>query len=181
MKGCLKLIGYSFAALFVIAVIAAIFGNNTERSATTATTTNTQRASSGGQVVVLPTATPEPATPIPEWMALSFLELCDNNDRLTDIQQEDLAASQAGKKVVGWTGWVYDVERRDDAYMVQIDMTRGIFKSRQIEIMGVSRDVAAALNVDQQVIFDGTIQSVEMFASDICNPIIIVDATITPQ
>jgi hypothetical protein len=76
---------------------------------------------------------------------------------------------------------VYDVERDGDTFKVQVDVSDGLFKARQVEILGVSAELAPTLNVDQEISFDGTIQSVEMFADNICNPINIVDATITPR
>lgn len=181
MKGCLKWILYGFGALVVLGIIGALFSSG-NRNGTPTRTQNT-----GAQVAVVendtpesPTATPAPPTATPEWMAPSYEEMCNNSD-LTDIQQEDLAASMAGKKVVGWTGKVYDVERDGDSYKIQVDVAGGIFFVRQVEILGVPRDVAAPLKVEQMITFDGTIKSVEMFAGDMCNPINIIDATVTPQ
>lgn len=111
-------------------------------------------------------------------MALPFEEICGNNATLTDLQQQDIAASMAGKRVAGWVGRVYDVEPDGSAYKVQVDMRDGIFGSSQIEILGVNREVAAGLRVDQVITFDGIIQSVNTFMEDICNPIYIVGATI---
>ena len=164
MKGCLKWGAIGIAFLFVIGIIIVAAGGSS-------TSTRTAR----------PAETVKFVTPTPEWMAPSFGEMCDTNDTMTDLQQEDYAASMAGKKIVGWVGKVYDVQSDlSDAYTVQIDMG-GIFKSRQIDILNVPRDVAAGLNVDQEVRFDGTIKSVDMFASDICNPINVIEATITPN
>ncbi len=123
----------------------------------------------------LPTAT---LIPTPDWMALPYNEICDTNDTLTDIQQEALAASMAGKRVIGWVGKVYDVERDGDLFKVQVEMVDGFISARDLEIFGVSHDVAERLNVEQEITFDGTILSVDMFMQDICNPINIVDAII---
>lgn len=112
-------------------------------------------------------------------LAPSFTEICDTNDTLTDIQQEALAASMAQKRVVGWAGTVYDVERDGNLYRVLVDMRQGFFLSRQVEIKNVSYDIASRLNVEQQIRFDGTIESVGMFLSDICNPIYIINASIS--
>lgn len=162
MKGCLKwvaILGGIFIVVSVIIVMASGGGESASRAR--------------------PAATVRISTPTPEWMAPSFGEMCDTNDTMTDLQQEDYAASMAGKKIVGWVGKVYDVQSSSEGmYTVQVDMG-GIFKSRQIEILNIPRDVAAGLNVDQEIRFDGTIKSVEMFASDICNPINVIEATIT--
>jgi hypothetical protein len=177
MKGCLKLIGYGLAALVVLSVIVAIFGNNTDRPSST---TTTQRANS--QVEVLPTeaptATPVPPTPTPEWMAPPFKDICDGSTNRTEIQNETLAEAMVGKKVIGWTGAVYDVQRSGDTFRVEVDMRGGFIRSRQIDILGVGQDIAAILNVDQEITFDGTIQSVDMAFGVLCNPLVLVDATI---
>lgn len=164
MKGCLKWGAIGIAFLFVIGIIVAAANSGG------GTSTGTAR----------PAATVRFSTPTPDWMAPSYGEMCDNNDTMTDLQQEDYAASMAGKKIVGWTGKVYDVQSdTNGAYTVQVDVADGMFKSRQVEILAVPRDIAAGLNVDQEIRFDGTIESVAMFASDICNPINVVEATIT--
>ena len=178
MKGCFELVLYIFAGLVVLGVIVAIFGGPSGQSGRSPNTgSQSQSASSSGS-----SATSVPDTPTPEWMAPSFEEMCGNDANMTDVQQEDYAAAMAGKKIVGWVGAVYDVERAGDTYTVQVNMNPGgLFKSRQIEILGLSREVAGGLNVDQMIAFDGTIQAVEMFAGGLCNPIKVVEATITPQ
>lgn len=175
MSGCLgKTLKFGLVIvgiLVVLAVIGAMMKPSSQR----------RTATQNGQVAVVESGSAPaeaPATATPEWMAPSFSEICDNNATLTDIQQEDLAAKMASKKIVGWTGKVYDVERDGDLYKVQVDIRQGFMKSRQLEILGVSRDIAGKLNVDQVITFDGTIKSVDMFAGDICNPINVVEATL---
>lgn len=175
MSGCLgKTVKFGLfivGAFIVLAVIGAILNPSSQRRTTTTSNQVAVVENSSAATTVPPTATPE-------WMAPSFEEICGNNATMTDIQQEDLAAKMAGKKIVGWTGKVYDVERDGDSYKVQVDIAQGFIKSRQVEILGVTRDVAEKLNVDQVITFDGTIKSVDMFAGDLCNPINVVEATI---
>jgi hypothetical protein len=146
-----------------------------------------------GEPIVLPTATTPPtsAPPTPSSLpptahppitqtdlALPFESICGHNNTLTDLQQQDIAASQIGKRVVGWTGKVYDVESDGADYKVEVDMRDGIFESRQIEILGVNREIAAGLRVAQVITFDGIIQSVDTVMEDICQPIKIINAVI---
>jgi hypothetical protein len=170
VKGCFKFLLYGIGAVVALLVVVAVLGGNNSQSTRSSQTAAIQSGSSS-----------TPATATPDWMAPSFEEMCNNNDTMTDIQQEEYAKSMAGKKIVGWAGKVYDVERDGDTFKVQVDVSDGLFKARQVEILGVSAELAPTLNVDQEISFDGTIQSVEMFADNICNPINIVDATITPR
>lgn len=174
MKGCLKLIGYGLAALVVLAIVASIFGNNTDRPSST---TTAQR-----QVEVIPTeaptVTPVPPTATPEWMAPPFKDFCEGSTNRTEVQNEALAESMTGKKVVGWTGAVYDVQRSGDTFRVEVNMRGGFIRSRDINILDVGQDIAAGLNVDQEITFDGTIQSVDMAFGVLCNPLVLVDTTI---
>jgi hypothetical protein len=174
MKGCLKwaaILGGIFIVVSVIIVVAA--GGGTSQTSRPARTS--------GSVVQVAADSPT-ATPTPEWMAPSYDEICDNNDTMTDLQQEDYAASMAGKKVVGWVGKVYDVESGNGGlYTVQVEMVDSIISARDLEILGVPRDIAVALNVEQQITFSGTIKSVDMFMGNICNPINVIEATITPS
>lgn len=173
MKGCLKWGAIGIAFLFVVGIIVVAAGGGGT------STTQTGRPAEVGNVAEV---AQDPATPTPEWMAPSFGEMCDTNDTMTDLQQEDYAASMAGKKVVSWIGKVHDVQSSSEGmYTVQVDMRGGLFKTRQIEILNIPRDMAASLNVDQEIRFDGTIKSVDMFASDICNPVNIIEATISPS
>lgn len=188
MKGCLKWALYGFGALVVLGVLVNLFGGNQQR---TDTTRPAERADAQVEVVTQATFTPTPestATPVPdpptatpEWMAPGYQEMCRDNGATTDVQQEVYAESMAGKKIVAWPGEVYDVERDGNSYRVQVDVADGIFFARQVEIEGVDKELAANLNVEQRIIFSGTIKSVDMFAGGICNPIRIIDAKIIPQ
>jgi hypothetical protein len=178
MKGCLKLIGYGLAALIVLSVIVAIFDNNTDRPSSI---TNIEPGRSQAEVLPTeaPTSTPVPPTATPEWMAPPYEDFCEGSFDRTEIQNEALAKSMAGKKVVGWTGAVYDVQRSGDTFRVEVDMSGGFIRSRDINILGVGQDIAVTLNVDQKITFDGTIQSVDIALGVLCNPLVLVDATIT--
>jgi hypothetical protein len=133
--------------------------------------------------VLLPTPTPEPPLPTPDWLAPSFAALCDQYEVMTISQRQAFAEAMVGKRIIGWTGQVYRVERWDlQRYVIKIDM-RGdrFFRTRQVELLGVSRELVAQLEVGQQLRFDGAIRSIPMYAEGGCNPIYIVEASIIPQ
>jgi hypothetical protein len=134
--------------------------------------------------IATPTAIPILPTAIPvlplrlEWMALPFDQICGNNATLTAIQQEALATTMIGKKAVGWIGRVYNVERDGDSYKVLVDMTDDVIAASDIELLGVSLEIAIRLNVNQVITFDGTVHTIGVFREDICHPFYIVDALI---
>lgn len=109
----------------------------------------------------------------------SVSDICDNEDTLTDIQQEDLGASMVDKQVIGWTGEVGNVSSDDESYRVQVTVTEDTSgNTHQVYIKGVSRNIASNLEIDQAITFDGTIEEIGMFAGSFCSPIHITDATI---
>ena len=170
MKGCFKIFAYILAGIFVLLVIAAIVspskpaGQRTETAAVVA----------DGRPTVAPTATPE-------WMAPPFAEICGSNSELTAIQQEEKVKKMTGKKVVDWTGAIYDVQHDGDKYKVSINMDPGgIMRARQIEIMGLPADVAA-LKVDQKVVFSGKIDKIDIMFGTVCNPMTLTEATLKAQ
>jgi len=128
-----------------------------------------------------PTTTPVPPTVTPEWMAPPFDEICGLNSNLTEIQQNAKVKAMLGKKLVGWIGKVYDVKRDGDKYTISVDMTSGLFRTRNLVITGITDASVAGLNVDQQISFDATIQDIDIVFGVVCNPMTVTDAKITPQ
>ncbi len=115
----------------------------------------------------------------PEEIAHSFAEICDTNDTLSKLQQAGFAASMADKKIIGWAGNIYAIEHDGELYKVLVDMRADAGTSWQVKIRNVDHDLAITLNMDQMITFDGTIKQVVIGADTVCNPIILVDATIT--
>jgi hypothetical protein len=102
---------------------------------------------------------------------------------MTASQQRAYAQAMAGKRLIGWRGQVYAVERWDlQQYVVKVDM-RGdhFFRTREVEIVGVNKNLAALLTVGQQLLFDGTIRSIQTLGEQRCNPIYLAEATVIPQ
>lgn len=120
------------------------------------------------------------ATATPDWIAPPFRELCKKDASLTDAQMEQHLKEFSGKKVVDWQGWVYDVYESGSNYTVLIGMDPpgGLLWSRDIEIVGVSKDQAFHLRKEQKVGFSGTIREVGTFLGTICNPLVIEDGTV---
>ncbi len=167
MKGCLKVFAYILGGIFVLLVIAAIVSPKKPSSAA-------QPVAADSKPTVAPTATPE-------WMAPPYSEICGSNSELTAIQQEDKVKKMTGKKVVDWTGAIYDVQHDGDKYKVSINMDPGgIMRARQIEITGLPADVAA-LKVDQKVIFGGKIEKIDIMFGTVCNPMMLSEATLRPE
>ena len=168
MKGCLKVFAYILGGIFVLLVIAAVVSPSKSTS------------SSATQPVVSAKPSGAPA-PTPEWMAPPFAELCGPNSELTVIQQEDKVKKMTGKKVVDWTGAIYDVQHDGDKYKVSINMDPGgLMRARQIEITGLPADVAA-LKVDQKVVFSGKIEKIDIMFGVVCNPMTLTEATLRPE
>jgi hypothetical protein len=189
MPGCSKTFSLAVVVLLLVG-IAGIVGVLVSRSATRTSGESVLtlqqaiiRVQADSTRVHLPTPTPEPPLPTSDWIAPSFAELCDKNDMMTPRQRMAYAQAMTGKHIVGWVGRVYAVERWDvQHYVIKVDM-RGdyIFRTRQVEIVGVSRELAARLKVDQQLFFDGTIRSIQVSGEQRCNPIYLVEARVIPQ
>jgi hypothetical protein len=119
-------------------------------------------------------------TATPDSVAPPFKQICNKDETMTGVQVEEELKRTVGKKVVDWQGWVYDVSQTGSNYKVQIAMESpsALFWSRDIEIIGVSRDTALRLSKKQMVTFSGTIQGFENAFGVYCNPLIIEKATI---
>ena len=178
MSGCAKLIGYVVIAVVALIVVAAVVnsGNSNRQQVVPANASISPASASGTGEKAEPTIAP---TATPEWMAPGYTEMCDNNSTMTDVQQERYAATMAGKKIVEWTGAVFDVENRGGSYQLQIDVDGGIFSTRDVVIHDIDEDLAIELSPEQIVQFSGTIRSVDMAFETICNPINIISATVT--
>ncbi len=128
------------------------------------------------------TAVPVAAV-ISEEIVSSFAEICDNNNTLSKLQQAGFAASMADKKIIGWAGNIYNIEYDGEydgeVYKVLVDMRADAIAAWQVEIWDVRRDLAILLKMNQMIAFDATIKQVVVGADTLCNPIILVDATIT--
>ena len=108
-----------------------------------------------------------------------YQQLCRRDETLTDAQFVEYLESLRGKKVIDWSGWIYDVYDRSGGYDVLIAMDPPSFLwSRDIELLGLPKDQALALQKEQQVVFSGTIRDVGAFLGKACNPIEIEKATL---
>lgn len=119
-------------------------------------------------------------TATPDWMAPPFDEVCGSNSKLTEIQQEARVQAIEGKRIINWTGKVYDVSKDGVLYKVEIDAKDGVFNARQLVLEGLSKN-AEGLNVGQPVVYSGTIESIDIMFGVICNPMTVVSATIRPK
>lgn len=168
-KGCLHriLIFSGWVTLIIIGLIVLI--------------TVVQLTSKGS---VTKTSTPILAGPTPtatpDYKAPPFEEVCGSNSKLTEIQQEERVNAIEGKRIINWTGKVYDVSKDGQLYKVEIDAQGGIFSARQLVLEGLSKD-AAGLNVGQAVVYSGTIEEISIMFGVICNPMTVVSATIRPR
>jgi hypothetical protein len=128
-------------------------------------------------VVPTPPATVPLSSPA---VSLSFTEICAIGATMTGLLQKSFIDSLTHEQVIGWTGTVYAIHPAEAGYTVQLDMRAGPARARQLEIVGVSAEVAGRLTVGQMIRFAGTIQAITVASGLICNPLIIEDATITP-
>lgn len=181
MSGCLgKAVKYTLMSLGLMALLIVLGAIMNQSGTRTVLPASVRTASSAGLPNRITAGVTEAslatATASSGGIAPSFQEICDTD--LSDAQQEEIGTALAGKQVVGWTGKVYDVKYDGTSYTVLVDMVQGFISARQIELLGVTRDVAIALNAGQVITFDGTIQSIDSFMGNLCNPINIVEAVI---
>src|SRR5690606_21354337 len=103
--------------------------------------------------VAKPTITPTPAPN--DDVVTDFESICGLKSDMTDVQIDAYYESLRGKRVIDWYGYVYDVYERNGTYIVLISLEpkRFFMWSREIELRGVSREVAVQLNLEQRVKF----------------------------
>ncbi|HXH29878.1 MAG TPA: hypothetical protein VNJ01_03630 [Bacteriovoracaceae bacterium] len=180
MGNLFKIVGAVVVGFIVLVIIVSIV--NPSRSTKT---TGTAVSVAPGKVAVSEpqsvTVVADPPTATPEWMAPPYDEVCGSNSELTEVQQEAKVKKMIKKKVVGWTGIVYDVARNGDKYKVSVNMQQGFIRTKDVVISGMSEDDAVALNVDQEISYDGTIDDISISFGVICNPLTITDAVITAK
>lgn len=149
-----------------------------------------------------PTATWTPEPPTPTWTPgptstatanpLGFNAICEARGSEMTAPQRERHVGQFINQHVTWDGWVYDVNpvyhNWDDYaeysigsdWQVSIAMRpRGPFWSRQVVVYGLPNAQAEWLEVEQSVTISGRIVNIEVFFEDLCNPVVIADATLT--
>jgi len=101
----------------------------------------------------LPAATDQPIAP-------PIGEIISNNESMTDAQRNAYNESLVGDLVIDWVGTVNDVDEGEifGGFSVFVDMIDSNFGS-EVHI-DVPEDIALSLNLDQKIIFSGTIKSV---------------------
>ncbi len=97
----------------------------------------------------VPANTTTPKSPTPA--LLSYKEIEDTFNKMTDIQRESYLPTIIGKRV-HWSGKIRDVKADGS---VTLDMKQSLFYS--ITLTALPKDVAARLNRDQTIEFDATI------------------------
>lgn len=118
--------------------------------------------------------TPTPnkyATATPVNWAPPYNQLCKRDRSLTDVQYVEWMKSFEGKKIVNWTGWVYDV-RDGPVLLIAVRAPGGILWARDIEMVGLNTRVYE-FNKEDKVRFSGTIRSMGSFLGRPCNPIVL--------
>lgn len=167
----MKNVGVFLILVFVIAVL--MYNGSAERP----------KRSTKVEPTLTPIVTPKPSlTPTPHSWAPPFKQLCERHKTLTDVQFVEYLESFRDKKIIDWTGWVYDVYDYSDGYTVLIAMKPpgGLLWARDIELLGLPKDQALDLQKEQKVVFSGTIRDVGAFLGQPCNPIKIEKATLEP-
>lgn len=126
-----------------------------------------------------PLPPPSPSSPQASTSAgLTYAQICGvDESNMTDPQLEAHAARFNGQTFTGWQGWVYDVvSKSDGTYDLEIAMEeRGLFWGREIIVESIPTDLALRLNVEQALLFDGRIATVEYSFEVMCNPMKVDD------
>jgi hypothetical protein len=191
MNRYLKLLVYTSGLLLIVAAAGriAVWASDNQRTTSAARAPVTtvrqemQPAPLARPVVLLPTPTPAQPLPTPESTAPACAEICDPPAAMAVEQRVAYLQGLAGKRIVGWQGYVAAIERWDrQQYTIKIDM-RGdrFFRSPQVEILQVSRERAMQLQIGQPLLFDGLIWSIPLAAEGNCTPIYVVATSIIPQ
>jgi hypothetical protein len=137
-----------------------IFGDNDTGSIATQSSNIANDTSSNIEVAnpQLPPTEIPPAVAPPE-PAPPYQEIYNNALNMTEAQWNQYADSLKGKAVIDWIGWVVDVnEKFFGGYELLIDMDSPdeIFSTYDVQF-DISEDVALGLNIDQKLIFSGSI------------------------
>lgn len=121
--------------------------------ATDSTPSRAETSSSDTQQSDAPEATLQPLAP-------SITEILDTVEGMTDAQRNSYIEGITGNRVEGWRGTVMEVEAgeiiRD--FTVVVDMVESTFGSDVY--IGVPEDVALSLNIGDEIVFSGDIESV---------------------
>lgn len=131
-----------------------------------------------GLALISPSPSRIPATPVvisgtptPTSWAPGYDALCKRDPSLTDVQYVQHLKTFEGKKIVDWTGWVYDV-LDGPVVLVAVRPPGGFLWARDIEMVGLGREVEK-FNKEDRVVFSGTIRSMGSFLGRPCNPIVL--------
>ena len=128
--------GMLFLALLIVVVVL-----------TPSSTPAPPRVDALGTPLRTPTTLPTPTATPTSW-APPFKQLCERDKTLTDAQFVEYLETFRGKKVIDWTGWVYDVHDRSRGYAVLIAMDPpGFLWARDIELLGLPKDQALCSQV----------------------------------
>lgn len=151
----------SSPALPEIVQVPTLTGTNTQGPSPTATQTQSPT----------PTMTPVPTSP-------SFEQLLRKHENMTDAQWSAYRRELEGHVVVGWRGWVEDVEEPRSGMsriLVDMDSPQSLFSVQDV-YLDLPSETAIELRRDQLIIFSGRIDSVNDFLG--CCSIYLADAYI---
>lgn len=116
----------------------------------------------------LPTTAPDPtSTPIP--IAPPYEEIRSKVEGMTEAQWKAYLPALEGNLVVGWTGWVEEVDvKLGGAYELWVDMDppEDLFSAQDV-YFDIPDDIALELQLDQQVTFSGTITRASEFLGSV--------------
>ena len=116
------------------------------------------------------------ATPTPE--GLTYAEICARDKSLTDLQWNEHLKRYAGK-TVSWRGWVNDVYKSGDGYMLYIAMesaTAQIVPHADVKFY-TNLQAASGFGKGLQIWFSGTLGKVTSFLGS-CDVLELSDARV---
>jgi len=88
---------------------------------------------------------------------------------MTEAQWKAYLPTLEGNLVIGWTGWVEDVDVKlagDYELLVDMDPPSELFSTSDVRFV-IPGDMALELQKDQEVTFSGTIDHVQEFVGSI--------------
>jgi len=108
-----------------------------------------------------PTNTPAPLAP-------PYEEISSEVESMTEAQWKAYLPTLEGNLVVGWTGWVEEVDVVGGGYKLWVDMDPpDAILSTQDVYFDIPDEIALELQLDQEVTFSGTIATVSEFLGSI--------------